>query len=242
MTVRVLVADDHTMVREGLSRALEQAGFEVVGQAGDGEEAVAGAVALQPDVVLMDLSMPVLSGVAATRQIRRQVPGAAVLILTMLSDEAAVSSALAAGASGYLVKDCTTAELVEAVRKVADGEPVLSPAVAGVAAGGADSGDAGTDSNGGRRVAAGGGRVAAGRGRRGPRNAQGYPQPLLSKREEEVLRMMSKGVTITEAADRLYISVKTVKNHLSSIYEKLDCHDRAQAVLRAVRMGLIQLD
>lgn len=235
MTVRVLVADDHTMVREGLSRALEQAGFEVVGQAGDGEEAVAGAVALQPDVVLMDLSMPVLSGVAATRQIRRQVPGAAVLILTMLSDEAAVSSALAAGASGYLVKDCTTAELVEAVRKVADGEPVLSPAVAGVAAGGADSGDAGTDSNGGKRVAAGG-------GRRGPRGVQGHPQPLLSKREEEVLRMMSKGVTITEAADRLYISVKTVKNHLSSIYEKLDCHDRAQAVLRAVRMGLIQLD
>ncbi|HLG67561.1 MAG TPA: response regulator transcription factor [Acidimicrobiales bacterium] len=235
MTVRVLVADDHTMVREGLSRALEQAGFEVVGQAGDGEEAVAGAVALQPDVVLMDLSMPVLSGVAATRQIRRQVPGAAVLILTMLSDEAAVSSALAAGASGYLVKDCTTAELVEAVRKVADGEPVLSPAVAGVAAGGAGSGDAGTDSNGGKRVATGG-------GRRGPRGAQGHPQPLLSKREEEVLRMMSKGVTITEAADRLYISVKTVKNHLSSIYEKLDCHDRAQAVLRAVRMGLIQLD
>ena len=226
MTVRVLIADDHTMVREGLSRAMEQAGFEVAGQAGDGEEAVEKAEALRPDVVLMDLSLPVLSGVAATRQIRRRLPGTAVLVLSMLSDETAVASALAAGANGYLVKDCTTAELVDAVGRVAGGERVLSASVGP----GFDLAPAGSGGE--------------------PRQSGtqgGWPPPgdatgLLSKREEEVLRLLGKGVSIPEAADQLYISVKTVKNHLSSIYQKLDCHDRAQAVLKAVRMGLIHLD
>jgi DNA-binding NarL/FixJ family response regulator len=227
VTVRVLVADDHTMIREALSRALEHAGFDVVGLARDGEEAVAQALDLAPDVVLMDLSLPRLSGVAATRRIRREAPGVAVLVLSMLSDDAAVSSALGAGANGYLVKDCTTAELVDGVARVAAGERVFSPSL--------DSA--------GELVGAGVVRTGAAVGRRadgGPH--AGGPSPLLSKREEEVLRMMGKGVSIPEAADRLYISVKTVKNHLSSIYQKLGCHDRAQAVLLAVRMGLIQLD
>jgi DNA-binding NarL/FixJ family response regulator len=222
MSIRLLIADDHTMVREGLVRSMEQAGFDVVGQAADGEAAVAQATEHRPDVVLMDLSLPVLSGVAATRSIRRQWPETSVLVLSMLSDETAVLSALGAGANGYMVKDCTSAELVDAVSRVAagervfaaslspqfDGNPVLNGAPEGSAL------DTGAD------------------------NAR----PLLSRREEEVLRMMAKGVSLTEAASRLYISVKTVKNHLSSIYEKLGCHDRAQAVLRAVRMGLIQLD
>ena len=119
--VRVLIADDHTMVREGLRWALEHAGLDVVGEAADGEEAVDMAEQHRPDVVLMDLSLPVLSGAAATKRIRTLVPGTSVLVLSMLSDDTAVSSALDAGASGYLVKDCTTSEIVDAVNRVAAG-------------------------------------------------------------------------------------------------------------------------
>jgi DNA-binding NarL/FixJ family response regulator len=216
--VQVVIADDHTMVREGLRWALEHAGLDVVAEAADGEEAVDMAEQHRPDVVLMDLSLPVLSGVAATKRIRTLVPGTAVLVLSMLSDETAVSSALGAGASGYLVKDCTTTEIVDAVTRVAAGERVLAPAVADVV----DSADAVV---------------------RAPSvPAVSSTRPLISKREEEVLRLMATGVSIPEAARRLYISVKTVKNHLSSIYQKLDSHDRAQAVLKAMRMGLIRMD
>ena len=213
---RVLIADDHTMVREGLRWAMEHAGHIVVAEACDGEEAVELVEEHHPDVVLMDLSLPVLSGVAATKRIRHTVPDTAVLVLSMLSDETAVSSALGAGAQGYLVKDCTTAEIADAVTKVADGERVMAPVL--------------VDS------AAAGGEAHAGS------SAPGTTRPLISKREEEVLRLVATGVSIPEAARRLYISVKTVKNHLSSIYQKLDSHDRAQAVLKAVRMGIITLD
>jgi DNA-binding NarL/FixJ family response regulator len=214
---RVLIADDHTMVREGLRWALEHAGFTVVGEAADGQEAIDLVEQHHPDVVLMDLSLPLLSGVAATKRIRSMAPDTAVLVLSMLSDETAVSSALSAGARGYLVKDCTTSEIVDAVRHVAQGGRVLAPSLVPAAAA--------TD-------------VA-----RAPAAPAGSPtRPLISKREEEVLRLMATGVSIPEAARRLYISVKTVKNHLSSIYQKLDSHDRAQAVLKAVRMGLIHMD
>jgi two-component system response regulator DegU len=216
--VRVLIADDHTMVREGLRWALEHSGLEVVGEAADGQEAVEMAEQHRPDVVLMDLSLPVLSGVAATKRIRTLVPGTSVLVLSMLSDETAVSSALDAGANGYLVKDCTTTEIVDAVNRVARGERVLADSV--------------SDET-----------TVAGREAREPsRPGLTSTRPLISKREEEVLRLMATGVSIPEAARRLYISVKTVKNHLSSIYQKLDSHDRAQAVLKAMRMGLIRMD
>jgi DNA-binding NarL/FixJ family response regulator len=216
--VRVLIADDHTMVREGLRWALEHAGIDVVGEASDGEEAVDLAEQFHPDVVLMDLSLPVLSGVAATKRIRTLIPDTSVLVLSMLSDETAVSSALGAGAGGYLVKDCTTSEIVDAVNRVATGERVLAmsvtPEPSPVTASATDS----------------------------PRPVPTSTRPLISKREEEVLRLMATGVSIPEAARRLFISVKTVKNHLSSIYQKLDSHDRAQAVLKAMRMGLIPMD
>ena len=214
--MRMLIADDHTMVREGLCRAMEQAGFEVVGQAGDGEQAVALAVEHHPDVVLMDLSLPVLSGVAATKRIRKLVPQTAVLVLSMLSDESAVSSALGAGANGYMVKDCSTTELVDAVQRVTAGETVISPSVTMSSAPVAESRPAAAFDEG--------------------------PARFLTPREEEILRLMATGVSIPEAGRQLYISVKTVKNHLSSIYQKLDCHDRAAAVLKAVRIGLVQID
>ncbi len=217
--VRVLIADDHAMVREGLHWALEHAGYEVVGEAADGEEAVELAEKLRPDIVLMDLSLPVLSGVAATKRIRSLVPGTKVVALSMLSDETAVSSALAAGAVGYLVKDSTTAEIVGALGEVVAAPPgalVLSPSATPVT----------PDSEGVAIMT----RLPTG------------SRPLISKREEEVLRLVATGASIPEVGRRLYISAKTVKNHLSSIYQKLDSHDRAQAVLKAVRMGLIQLD
>jgi len=222
LTIRILVADDHTMVREGLVRAMEHAGFEVVAQAGDGETAVELAREHAPDIVLMDLSLPVLSGAAATQRIRQDMPDTMVLVLSMLSDQMAVSSAFEAGANGYLVKDCTTAELVDAVTRVAAGEEVRSASIVPEPASGAADGTG----------------HSAGGVTRWP-NAS--PQ-LVSPREVEVLRMMATGLSISETADRLFISVKTVKNHLSSIYRKLGCHDRSQAVLRAVRLGLIQLD
>jgi DNA-binding NarL/FixJ family response regulator len=218
--VRVLIADDHTMVREGLRWALEHAGLDVVGEASDGEEAVDMAEQHRPDVVLMDLSLPVLSGAAATKRIRTLIPSTSVLVLSMLSDDTAVSSALEAGAGGYLVKDCTTTEIVDAVTRVARGERVLAPSVAAAASATA----------------------AAHNAARPSRPPVSSTRPLISKREEEVLRLMATGVSIPEAARRLYISVKTVKNHLSSIYQKLDSHDRAQAVLKAMRMGLIRMD
>jgi DNA-binding NarL/FixJ family response regulator len=217
--VRVLIADDHTMVREGLRWALEHAGLDVVGEAADGQEAVDMAEQHHPDVVLMDLSLPVLSGAAATKRIRTLIPSTSVLVLSMLSDDTAVSSALDAGAGGYLVKDCTTTEIVDAVKRVAGGERVIAPIVSATAAA-----------------------VAAPPGSRPARPPVTSTRPLISKREEEVLRLMATGVSIPEAARRLYISVKTVKNHLSSIYQKLDSHDRAQAVLKAMRMGLIRMD
>jgi two-component system, NarL family, response regulator DegU len=216
---RVLIADDHAMVREGLHWALEHAGYDVVGEAADGEEAVEMTEELRPDIVLMDLSLPVLSGVAATKRLRTLVPATKVVVLSMLSDETAVSSALAAGAVGYLVKDCTTAEIVDALKDVGDAAPgglVLSSSASPVATDGPDTAH----------------RVRQPVGTR----------PLLSKREEEVLRLVATGASISDVGRRLYISAKTVKNHLSSIYQKLDSHDRAQAVLKAVRMGLIQID
>jgi len=217
--VRVLIADDHAMVREGLHWALEHAGYEVVGEAADGEEAVEMAEQLQPDLVLMDLSLPVLSGVAATKRIRSLVPTTKVVALSMLSDETAVSSALAAGAVGYLVKDSTTAEIVGALGRVmvaAPGNLVISPSAATVTSESDHVAEMTRQPTGSR--------------------------PLISKREEEVLRLVATGASIPEVGRRLYISAKTVKNHLSSIYQKLDSHDRAQAVLKAVRMGLIQID
>jgi DNA-binding NarL/FixJ family response regulator len=218
--VRVMIADDHAMVREGLHWALEHAGYDVVGEAADGEEAVEMAEQLRPDIVLMDLSLPVLSGVAATKRIRSRVHSTKVVALSMLSDESAVSSALAAGAVGYLVKDSTTAEIIDALGEVVDAAPgdlVLSPSATPVSP---------SEEEGPTALPATSGETPA----------------LISKREEEVLRLIATGASISEVGRRLYISAKTVKNHLSSIYQKLDCHDRAQAVLKAVRMGLIRLD
>ena len=203
--VRLVLADDHRMLREGLRRSLEEQGLRVVGEASDGEEAVRLARELEPDIVVMDLSMPVLDGIEATRRIRETTSDTKVVVLTMHGDADMVQRAIRAGAVGYLVKDCTTDEVVATIRAAASGETAVSRelAVAMLA------------------------------------EAQ---DELISKREREVLQLVAEGLSTPEVADRLFISIKTVKYHLASIYDKLDAHDRTQAVLRAIRLGIIRLD
>jgi DNA-binding NarL/FixJ family response regulator len=211
--VRLLLADDHRMLRHGLRLCMEEAGFEVAGEAGDGEEAVRMTQALLPDVVLMDVTMPVLDGVEATRLIHQRLPEARVVMLTMHGESEVMARAIQAGAVGYLLKDCSTEEVASAVRLAASGDGALSQELATSML--AEVKRAATPQAGGAAI---------------------------SPREEEVLQLVADGLSLPEVAAHLYISVKTVKNHLASIYQKLDARDRTQAVLRAVRMGIIHLD
>jgi len=211
MTPRLLLVDDHKLLRQGLRRAVEEAGFDVVGEAGDGEEAVRLAIELQPDLVLMDVTMPVLDGIEATRRLRHSAPEARVVILTMHGEEETIARALRAGALAYLLKDCSSDQVAETLHAVAAGETELSADLA-------------------RSLLA---------------ELPG-PEPTLatslSQREAEVLQLFADGCSTVEVGQKLYISAKTVKNHLASIYEKLDARDRTQAVLTAVRMGIIRLN
>ena len=215
MTIRVLLADDHRMLREGLRRSLTEEGFDIVGEAENGEQAVRLATELQPDVVLMDVSMPELDGVEATKVIRQEPGAPQVIMLTMHADREVLADAIRAGASGYLVKDCSTEEVAEAVRMAVQGDTALSPQLAA------------TMLDEVRRL-----------------DVPDSPEEdrVITKREEEVLQLIADGCSTPEVADQLYISQKTVKNHLASIYQKLDARDRTQAVLQAVRMGIVQLN
>ena len=208
MTISVVLVDDHTMLRQSLRRAIEAEGVEVVGEAGDGEEAVRVVLATKPDVVLMDVSMPRTDGIDATRQLVAADRTTRVVMLTMHADRDVIDRALKAGAVGYLTKDASIAEVVEAVNLAANGDRALSPKLAALML----------------------------------TEARSAQEPLLSAREEEVLQLVADGLGTTEIAQRLFISQKTVKNHLASIYEKLDARDRTQAVLMAVRMGIVRLD
>jgi DNA-binding NarL/FixJ family response regulator len=209
----LLLADDHTMLREGLRKSLEAEGLNVVGEAQDGGVAVEMALQLKPNVVLMDVSMPVIDGVEATRRIRESAPEVSVVMLTMHADSDVIRKAIAAGAVGYLVKDCTTEEIVRTVRQAADDDTALSQELAASLLKEAIELE----------------------------SKQEKPESVITKREEEVLQLIADGASTAEVADKLFISVKTVKNHLVSIYQKLETSDRTQAVLRAARMGIIRL-
>jgi DNA-binding NarL/FixJ family response regulator len=210
---RLLLVDDHKLLRQGLRRAVEEAGFEVVGEAADGEEAVRLAIETQPNLVLMDVTMPVLDGIEATRRLRVSVPEARVVVLTMHGEEEVVDRALRAGAVAYLLKDCGTDQVSETLRAVAAGDTDLSADLA-------------------RSMLA---------ELPGPEQTPAATSAVLSQREAEVLQLFADGCSTVEVGQRLYISAKTVKNHLASIYEKLDARDRTQAVITAVRMGIIRL-
>ena len=192
------------------------AGFDVVAQAGDGAEAVRLAERYAPDVVLMDVSMSTTDGVEACRQMRSIVPNTRVVMLTMHTDPETLSAALRARAVGYLVKDCTTDEVAEAVRLAANGDTVLSPQLAESL-------------------------LAEVRRLNEPQHPVSEER-IVSEREEEVLQLITDGGSTPEVAAKMYISQKTVKNHLASIYQKLGARDRTQAVLAAMRLGIVTLN
>jgi DNA-binding NarL/FixJ family response regulator len=214
--VRVLLVDDQALFREALGTLLDaRPEVEVVGEAGDGHQALERAAALAPDVVLMDLHMPVLDGIAATRRLRVEQPGVRVLALTTFDDDEDVFAALRAGALGYLLKDVSADRLVEAVQAAARGESVLQPSVAAkVVARFAQLDDA-------------------------PRSR---PQPLvvpLSDRELDVLRLLADGRSNREIATALFLAEGTVKNHVTNVLGKLGARDRTQAALRARALDLL---
>jgi DNA-binding NarL/FixJ family response regulator len=208
--LRVVVADDHPVFRSGLRTLLEDLGVEVVAEAADGGRAVELAVEHAPDVVLMDLQMPGVNGLEATRRLSSAAPAVRVLVLTMVEDDATLFAALRAGAAGYLLKGAGPDEIDRAVRGVAAGDAVYGAGVAD-------------------RLRA---MFAA-----GPAPAPAaFPQ--LAERERDVLALMAGGASNSEIATRLYLSDKTVRNYVSSIFSKLGVRDRAQAIVRAREAGL----
>ena len=211
--IRVMIVDDHPVVRNGLIGMFDgEAGFEVVGDAGDGAEAVRRARALAPDVILMDLRMPEMDGVTAISALAAAGSSARVLVLTTYDTDSDVLSAIEAGATGYLLKDAPPAELFRAVRSAASGEAVLSPSVATRVVG---------------QMRGAGGSVSSPAG-----------EPI-SARELEVLELVARGASNRDAAARLFISEATVKTHLMHIYSKLGVNDRAAAVAEAFDRGLL---
>jgi len=214
--IKILLVDDQSLFREGLRTLLEvQPDFQVIGEASNGEEALRLAATEQPDVVLMDLRMPVMDGVTATRRIHSLFPSVHVIVLTTFDDDETVFDGLRAGALGYLLKDVTSEKLYEAIRAAARGEYFMLPSITA-------------------KVMSEFTRMA-----RTPRFSQGELVTDLSRRELEVLRYVATGASNKEIADTLVIAEGTVKNHLTSILAKLDARDRMQAVLKAREHGLI---
>lgn len=218
MSLRLLLADDHPLIREGLRSSFADQGFTVVAEAADGKRAVDLALEHRPDVVVMDIGMPELDGIEATRRILRQRPTAKVLVLTNHDDDNMRDAAQRAGALAYVAKTAATTEIADAVRALARGESMLSK----------------------RECVAPAGYRPARFDRYFGENLP--PEPVLTKRETEVLQLFANGRSTVEVAKTLGISQKTVKNHLTSIYQKLNVRDRTEAVLLAVRMGLIKLE
>ena len=209
----MLIADDHPVVRRGLTALLSTVdGFEVVGEAADGEEAVREAQLTRPDVVLMDVRMPDLDGVEATRRIRKAVPDTAVLMLTMYDDDATVFTAMQAGARGYLLKGAEQDDIADAIRAVVRGQAIFGPGIAGRVLGYFSS----------------------------PPEAQPAEEPFpeLTLREREILELLAEGKRTAAIASALFLSPKTVSNNLTSIFAKLAVADRAEAIIRARERGL----
>jgi DNA-binding NarL/FixJ family response regulator len=211
--IRVIVVDDHDLLRKGLRDLLTEHGLRVVGEAGDGEDAVRLVTHAAPDVVVMDLNMPRMSGVEATRRLAEVAPNSRVLVLTVSADDETVAQAIEAGATGYLLKDASGEDIAAGVRAAADGEALISPSIAS--------------------------RLLE-RLRPGADEAGGASSGVeLTDREVEVLRLLAAGRENADIAQELFISPRTVKNHISNILAKLHVDNRIQAAVYAVRKGLV---
>jgi DNA-binding NarL/FixJ family response regulator len=214
--IKILLVDDQNMFRDGMRVLLNsQPDFTVVGEAGNGEEAISKAAVLKPQVILMDLRMPVMDGSAATRYLKINQPECRVIALTTFDEDAEVFDALRAGAIGYLLKDASTEKLYEAIRAASKGESVLQPSVAA-------------------RLVAQFSRLSES----APRWAQELSEPL-SPREMDVLRLMASGSSNREISEKLALAEGTVKNHITSIFTKLDVNDRTRAVIKGQELGLV---
>ena len=206
--IRLLIADDHPVFRQGLRAMLDSTDeFDVIGEAADGDEAVASALELKPEVTLMDLRMPGLNGIDATRKILEANPGMGVVVLTMFEDDDSVFAAMRAGARGYLLKGSEQDEVIRAIRSVASGEAIFGPAIAG------------------RLIAY-----------FSSANATAFPE--LTDREREVLELIAKGKNNQAIANELVLSLKTVRNHVSNVFNKLQVTDRAGAIVKAREAGM----
>ena len=215
--IKVLIADDHAVVREGTRRILEQEpDMEVVGEAGDGEEAVNLATSLKPDVAIIDIAMPKLDGIEATKRIKATWPSINVLILSAYDDDQFIFSLLEAGAAGYLLKSIRSRELIDAIRAVYSGESVLHPSIA-------------------RKVL---NRFVSASGKQEGQE----PSGVLSDREMEVLKLAAKGLSNQDIAEKLCLSIRTVQGHLGHIFNKLQVGSRTEAVVRALKEGWVTLD
>jgi DNA-binding NarL/FixJ family response regulator len=215
--IKVLIADDHAVVREGTRRILEQEpDMEVVGEAGDGEEAVNLATSLKPDVAIIDIAMPKLDGIEATKRIKAAWPSINILILSAYDDDQFIFSLLEAGAAGYLLKSIRSRELIDAIRAVYSGESVLHPSIA-------------------RKVL---NRFVSTSGK--PEGQE--PSGVLSDREMEVLKLAAKGLSNQDIAEKLCLSIRTVQGHLGHIFNKLQVGSRTEAVVRALKEGWVTLD
>ncbi|MET8139066.1 response regulator transcription factor [Sphaerisporangium sp. NPDC005288] len=217
--IRVLIVDDHALIRRSLELALAaEPDIEVVGEAGDGQEAVEIADRLLPDVVLMDVRMPRQSGIEATRAIKASVPSARIVMLTVSDEEEDLFEAIKAGATGYLLKDVQIDEVPDAVRGVHEGQSLINPAMAA------------------KLIS-----EFANMSRKEAERPPQLPVPRLTDREMEVLRLVAKGMNNREIAKQLFISENTVKNHVRNILEKLQLHSRMEAVVYAVRERLLEI-
>ncbi len=215
--ITILLVEDHVVVRESIHQSLErEANFTVVGEAGDGEEAVRMARELKPDVIVMDISLPKINGIEATKQIKAFQPSAIVLVLTAYDYEQYIFPLLEAGAAGYLLKDISSRELINAIQTVYRGEAVLHPAIA-------------------RKV------LERYRRTKEPGEKE-HELDLLTQRETAVLKMAAKGMSNSEIAEELCLSVRTIESHLGSIFNKLGVGSRTEAVIEAMRRGRFTLE
>ena len=214
--VRILVVDDHTLFRAGLIALLDTAPqVQVVGEAGTGAEAVTLALELRPDVILMDIMMPEMNGIQATRRVLGELPGTGIIMLTMLEDDDSLFAAMCAGARGYILKGAGKEEVLTTIQAVAEGRALFGPAIA-------------------LRLT-----KFFRRFETSPRRAN-VAFPELTEREHEVLELIAQGYNNQEIASALHISPKTVSNHISNIFNKLQVADRAQAIIKARKAGLGQ--